>query len=151
MAAQSRTAAPGAEASLAEQALCCNIPRLFSPVRRPSMPVRLGARTLALSLVVPVALPCAVVAAHAEDALVEETIRVVDTRRAYLGDFTQLETPQAAQVIDELAMDRAGVRSLDEALDLSASVARQNNFGGLWNSFAIRGFVGDENLPSGYL
>ena len=34
---------------------------------------------------------------------------------------------------------------------MSASVARQNNFGGLWNSFAIRGFVGDENLPSNYL
>ncbi|MEM9263125.1 MAG: TonB-dependent siderophore receptor, partial [Pseudomonadota bacterium] len=33
----------------------------------------------------------------------------------------------------------------------SASVARQNNFGGLWNSFAIRGFVGDENLPSNFL
>jgi iron complex outermembrane receptor protein len=36
-------------------------------------------------------------------------------------------------------------------LDLSASVVRQNNFGGLWNAFAIRGFVGDENLPSNYL
>jgi iron complex outermembrane recepter protein len=38
-----------------------------------------------------------------------------------------------------------------EDQDLSASVARQNNFGGLWNSFALRGFVGDENLPSNYL
>ncbi|MFT6389670.1 MAG: iron complex outermembrane receptor protein [Cellvibrionaceae bacterium] len=35
--------------------------------------------------------------------------------------------------------------------DLSASVARQNNFCGLWNSFALRGFVGDENLPSNFL
>jgi len=40
---------------------------------------------------------------------------------------------------------------IDQALDLSASVSRQNNFGGLWNSFAIRGFSGDINLPSGYL
>ena len=30
-------------------------------------------------------------------------------------------------------------------------MARQNNFGGLWNAFALRGFVGDENLPSNYL
>ena len=30
-------------------------------------------------------------------------------------------------------------------------MARQNNFGGLWNAFAVRGFVGDENLPSNYL
>jgi iron complex outermembrane receptor protein len=89
--------------------------------------------------------------ADSEAVLVEETLRVVGQRRAYLGDFAPLETPQAAQVIDAIAMDRAGVRALDEALDLSASVARQNNFGGLWNSFAIRGFVGDENLPSGYL
>jgi iron complex outermembrane recepter protein len=27
------------------------------------------------------------------------------------------------------------------ALDLSASVSRQKNFGGLWNAFAVRGFV----------
>ncbi len=40
---------------------------------------------------------------------------------------------------------------LNTALDLSASVARQNNFGGLWNSFSIRGFSGDINLPSGFL
>lgn len=40
---------------------------------------------------------------------------------------------------------------MDQALDLSSSVSRQNNFGGLWNSFAVRGFIGDENLPSNYL
>ena len=28
---------------------------------------------------------------------------------------------------------------------------RQNNFGGLWNSFSVRGFSGDINLPSGFL
>ena len=48
-------------------------------------------------------------------------------------------------------LDDAGAFTLDEALDLSASVARQNNFGGLWNSFSIRGFSGDINLPSGFL
>jgi iron complex outermembrane receptor protein len=40
---------------------------------------------------------------------------------------------------------------LNDALDLSASVARQNNFGGLWNAFSVRGFAGDINLPSGFL
>jgi len=72
-------------------------------------------------------------------------------RRAYRGDFINLETPQTIQTITSLVMEQAGVRDLNEALDLSASVARQNNFGGLWNSFAVRGFVGDENLPSNYL
>jgi iron complex outermembrane recepter protein len=62
-----------------------------------------------------------------------------------------METPQAIQVISVEIMEQAGVTDLTEALDLSASVARQNNFGGLWNSFAVRGFSGDENLPSNYL
>ncbi len=88
--------------------------------------------------------------AFAADAIVEE-ILVLEQRRAYRGDFTAMETPQSIQVIDTVTMERAGVRDLSQALDLSASVARQNNFGGLWNSFAVRGFVGDENLPSNYL
>ena len=53
--------------------------------------------------------------------------------------------------LDAEALTNFGAIELTQALDLSASVARQNNFGGLWNSFAIRGFVGDENLPSTYL
>lgn len=80
-----------------------------------------------------------------------ETIVVTGTRQAYRGAFAPLETPQALQLIDEETLRNAGAVDLDQALDLSASIARQNNFGGLWNSFAVRGFVGDENLPSTYL
>ena len=76
------------------------------------------------------------VAAPSVQAAEIEEIIVSDQRRAYRGDFNNLETPQAIQTIDSLIMDQAGVRDLSEALDLSASVARQNNFGGLWNSFA---------------
>jgi outer membrane receptor protein involved in Fe transport len=100
--------------------------------------------TLRYAIAMLVALP----SAHAAEI---EEIVVSDQRRAYRGDFSNLETPQAIQTIDSLIMDQAGVRDLNEALDLSASVARQNNFGGLWNSFAVRGFAGDENLPSNYL
>lgn len=90
---------------------------------------------------------------YAEDAELKpvENITVIGNRQAYQGDFTVLETPQAELVISEEVLKSAGVVDLVQALDLSASVARQNNFGGLWNSFAIRGFVGDENLPSNYL
>jgi iron complex outermembrane receptor protein len=98
-----------------------------------------------------IALLAALPSAHESLAAEIEEIIVSDQRRAYRGDFSNLETPQAIQTIDSLIMDQAGVRDLNEALDLSASVARQNNFGGLWNSFAVRGFVGDENLPSNYL
>ena len=89
-------------------------------------------------------------AAQASDEVLEE-IFVVGKRRAYQGNFDQLETPAADQLIDEALLREAGSISLDDALDLSASVARQNNFGGLWNSFSVRGFSGDINLPSGFL
>lgn len=80
-----------------------------------------------------------------------ESIVVTGTRQAYRADIAPLETPQADLVIDAETLEDAGVIDLNQALDLSASVARQNNFGGLWNSFAVRGFVGDENLPSNFL
>lgn len=62
-----------------------------------------------------------------------------------------METPQSELEIDANALRNAGAIDLSQALDLSSSVARQNNFGGLWNRFALRGFVGDENLPSNFL
>ena len=80
-----------------------------------------------------------------------EAVTVTGTRQAYQGDFNRLETPQAVQSIDAETLRASGAVNLSQALDLSASVARQNNFGGLWNAFALRGFVGDENLPSNYL
>jgi iron complex outermembrane recepter protein len=78
-------------------------------------------------------------------------IVITSTRPAYRGDFEPLEIPQAEQVIGPQQLRDINALDLNAALDLSASVARQNNFGGLWNSFAVRGFVGDENLPSNYL
>lgn len=102
-----------------------------------------------LCVVAVVALP-----GHAQQASVPiqtETLTVTATRQAYRGDFKPLETPQAEQTIDAETLRASGAVGLTQALDLSASIARQNNFGGLWNAFAIRGFVGDENLPSNYL
>jgi len=81
----------------------------------------------------------------------QDTITITGVRQAYQGDFKRLETPQAEQSIDTETLRASGAVNLTQALDLSASVARQNNFGGLWNAFALRGFVGDENLPSNYL
>lgn len=87
----------------------------------------------------------------ADDAPVPEMVMVTGVRQAYRGNFQFLETPQSEQIIDQQILKDTGTLDLVTALDLSASVARQNNFGGLWNSFAIRGFAGDENLPSNYL
>jgi len=80
-----------------------------------------------------------------------DTIVVTAQRQAYRGDFTLRETPQAITQIGQQQIDNNNLTRLTDALDLSASVARQNNFGGLWDAYAVRGFAGDENLPSGYL
>ncbi len=85
------------------------------------------------------------------EARIDEEIFVLGKRRAYQGNFDDLENPSAVQLIDNELLTDVGALNLNEALDLSASVARQNNFGGLWNSFSIRGFSGDINLPSGFL
>lgn len=87
--------------------------------------------------------------AQPEDS--DEVVFVLGERRAYTGNFDALEVPAADQIMDAELLRDAGVLSLNDALDLSASVARQNNFGGLWNAFSIRGFSGDINLPSGFL
>ncbi|CAA6799980.1 MAG: Ferrichrome-iron receptor [uncultured Sulfurovum sp.] len=87
----------------------------------------------------------------AESGTTLEDIDIVDSYQAYQGEFTALETPQSEQRIDAEIIKDSGAVTLDQALDLASSVGRQNNFGGLWNSFSVRGFVGDENLPSNYL
>ncbi|WP_439544620.1 TonB-dependent siderophore receptor [Sandarakinorhabdus sp.] len=91
--------------------------------------------------------------AAAEEMATAEDQQIVVTgqRQAYRGDFTLKETPQAIQLIGESQIDNNNITRLTDVLDLSASVARQNNFGGLWDAYAVRGFAGDENLPSGYL
>ncbi len=87
----------------------------------------------------------------AAEAEADNGIVVTTIRPAYRGAFEPLEIPQAEQVIGPQQLRDANALDLAAALDLSASIARQNNFGGLWNAFAVRGFVGDENLPSNYL
>lgn len=91
----------------------------------------------------------------AAPALAEEAdadaITVTASRQPYRGDFTLQETPAAITTIDQTWLNNNNILRLTDALDLNASVARQNNFGGLWDAFAVRGFAGDENLPSGYL
>ncbi len=117
--------------------------------RHTSKPVALA---FAAALTFPSALPIAAQTTQAgDDEGVVEEVFVIGDRRAYQGNFDNLEKPSADQTIDEDLLREVGAINLNQALDLSASVARQNNFGGLWNSFSIRGFYGDINLPSGFL
>jgi iron complex outermembrane receptor protein len=90
------------------------------------------------------------VPAFAEE-IADAEITVTGIRQAYQGDFEAKEIPQAINTIDAEQLENNNILRLTDALDLNASVARQNTLGGLWDAFAIRGFAGDENLPSGYL
>ena len=111
-----------------------------------------AALAFAAALTFSYALPSAAESTPTGDsAQIVEEIFVVGKRRAYQGNFDDLENPSANQVIVEDLLRQVGAVNLNDALDLSASVARQNNFGGLWNSFSIRGFSGDINLPTGFL
>lgn len=86
---------------------------------------------------------------HANEG--EGAITVTGVRQAYRGDFAMQEIPQSIAEIGSETLQQNNILRLTDALDMNASVARQNTLGGLWDAFAIRGFAGDENLPSGYL
>ncbi len=81
----------------------------------------------------------------------EAAIVVTGVRQAYRGDFALTEIPQSIDTISAETLQENSLVRLNDALDLNASIARQNTLGGLWDSFAIRGFAGDENIPTGYL
>lgn len=92
-------------------------------------------------------------AVAADSAVTEESIErmVVSHRQAYRGDVPVKELPQSVELISAEIMQDAALVRFQDALDFSASIARQNNGGGLWDSFSLRGFPGNENMPSGYL
>ena len=80
-----------------------------------------------------------------------ENVIVTAQRQPFRGDVPFEEMPQSVQVMSGELLQEIGVTQLDDVLDLASGIARQNTFGGLWDSFAIRGFAGDENVPTGYL
>lgn len=89
--------------------------------------------------------------APADESAADDTIVVSGQRQQYRGDVPVKEIPQSIQVIDAAVLEDLNVTRLDSALELASGISRQNNFGGLWDAFAVRGFAGDENFPSGFL
>ncbi|MEO7657045.1 MAG: TonB-dependent siderophore receptor [Sphingomicrobium sp.] len=89
--------------------------------------------------------------APTEAAATDSSIVVTGIRQQYRGDIPIKELPQSIQVLDSKLLTALNVTTLSSALDLASGVSKQNNFGGLWDAFAIRGFAGDENFPSGFL
>lgn len=81
----------------------------------------------------------------------KDGIVVTAQRQPYLGDVPVRLLPQDVQTLDAKTLGAAGITRLQSALDFVAGVARQNNLGGLFDGYAIRGFAGDENLAGNYL
>lgn len=84
-----------------------------------------------------------------EDSI--EKIEISGQWQPYRGNIPLEKTPQAVVSINADDLESSGITRFQEALDFSSSVVRQNTSGGMWDSFAIRGFAGDENNAAGYL
>ena len=89
-----------------------------------------------------------------------DTVQVRDERRPYRNlsvtgatktDALIRDLPQSIQVLDAGLLRDAGVTDLNGALDLSATISKQSDFGGLWNSYSIRGFAGHPDFGSDYM
>lgn len=80
-----------------------------------------------------------------------EEVVVLAHRQQYRGDVPIQELPQNVAVLPAKLLQDVNITRLDAALEMVSGVEHQNNFGGLWDAFAVRGFVGDPNVPSGYL
>lgn len=104
-----------------------------------------------LAAAISVALTSTVNAQTTPDADDIEQIEVVQQRQPYRGDIPLKSMPQNIDVVSAELLDDLGVNDFQSAIDFASGIARQNSFGGMWDSFAIRGFAGDENLPGGYL
>jgi len=98
--------------------------------------------------------------AGAVAAPVADSVVITGQRAAYRSlavagatktDALPLDLPQSTRTINEELLRDAGVTTLSGALDLASGIARQSDLGGLWDSYAMRGFTGDPNFGSDYM
>ncbi len=89
-----------------------------------------------------------------------DAVNVRDERKPYRNlsvtgatktDALIKDLPQSIQILDSGLLRDAGVTDLKGALDLSATISRQSNLGGLWDSYSIRGFAGHPDFGSDYM
>ncbi len=80
-----------------------------------------------------------------------EHVEVKKHYQPYRGNVPLIDTPQAIDRISAETLNNEGITRFLDALDFSPTIVRQNASGGLFDSFAVRGFSGDENNPTGYL
>ena len=66
-------------------------------------------------------------------------------------DALLMDLPHSVRVLTGDLLRDAGVTNLAGALELSSGIAKQSPLGGLWDSYAMRGFTGDPNFGSDYM
>jgi iron complex outermembrane receptor protein len=66
-------------------------------------------------------------------------------------DALPRDLPQSVRTLGADLLEDAGITSLAGALELASGIARQSDLGGLWDSYAMRGFTGDPNFGSDYM
>lgn len=88
-----------------------------------------------------------VVAVNAE----RQHYRSLSATGATKTDTLLKDLPQSVRVLTGDLLRDAGVTTLAGALDLASGIARQSPLGGLWDSYAMRGFTGDPNFGSDYM
>lgn len=93
-------------------------------------------------------------------AVADDVVEIVAQRQPYRSlsatGATKTETdlkdlPQSARVLTAEMLNDAGVSRFADALDMGSGISRQSNFGGVWDSYAVRGFTGDPNYGSDFL
>lgn len=80
-----------------------------------------------------------------------QNYRSLSATGATKTDTLLKDLPQSVRVITADLLKDVGVTDLAGALDLSSGISRASNFGGLWDSYAMRGFTGDPNFGSDYM
>lgn len=80
-----------------------------------------------------------------------ERYRSLSATGATKTDALLKDLPQSVRVLTSEVLRDAGVTTLAGALDLASGIARQSDLGGLWDSYAMRGFTGDPNFGADFL
>jgi iron complex outermembrane receptor protein len=80
-----------------------------------------------------------------------QNYRALSATGATKTDTLLKDLPQSVRVLTADLLRDVGVTNLAGALDLTSGISRQSNLGGLWDSYAMRGFTGDPNFGSDYL
>ncbi|MBW3511295.1 TonB-dependent siderophore receptor [Janthinobacterium sp. NKUCC06_STL] len=114
-----------------------------------------------MALLLAAASPLVLAADPAADTLdAQDVVTVKAERQHYRSlsatgatktDALLMDLPQSVRVLTGDLLRDAGVTTLAGALDLASGIAKQSPLGGLWDSYAMRGFTGDPNFGSDYM